>query len=50
MYHVSGNQYRLTSHVDSQNSFGAMLRSKFVCTATETSKDNWRVDSVLLER
>lgn len=49
---VSGgpSEFTVISSVDSENGFGAMLRSEFVCTVTHVSGGNWRlVDVTLLE-
>lgn len=35
--------YTVRSSVDSQNGFGAMLRSDFVCTVENTSGDSWHL-------
>ena len=35
--------YEITSHVDSQNSYGATLRSTFTGKIQQTSKDNWKL-------
>lgn len=43
---VRDNTFRITSHVDSQNSFGAMMRSDFSCECQYKSKDNWIVSDV----
>jgi len=46
---VSDNQdgtYDIVGYVDSQNSFGAMLRVKFVCKLGNTNDDNWRLYSL----
>lgn len=37
------------SYVDAQNSFGAMIRTSFVCTVTGTTADDARVQTVLLD-
>lgn len=34
-------RYRVTSYVDAQNSFGAMLRQPFVCEAVYDGNDQW---------
>lgn len=39
--------YTVVSTVDSQNGFGAMLRSNFTCTATYIGGDQWNVSSVV---
>jgi len=40
--------YTVVSSVDSQNGFGAQLRTDFTCRVTNTSGDNWRLDSISL--
>lgn len=37
------------SSVDSQNGFGALLRSNFVCTVSYTGDDNWKLDDLTLD-
>jgi hypothetical protein len=47
---VTGDRtYQIVSHVDSQNGFGAMLRSRFICTVEGRSPDptQWQVSVVL---
>ncbi len=41
----NGTTYTINSYVDSQNSFGAMIRTKFSATVQETSKDNFKMIS-----
>ncbi len=41
--------YTVMSTVDSQNGFGAKIRSSFSCTVTNTSGDNWRLNSISIE-
>ncbi len=44
-----GNQsYRIVSYVDAQNSFGAMLRIKFVGEIKQISDDEWQLISLNL--
>lgn len=40
----SGGVYTVTGSVDSQNGFGALIRSSFTCKVRE-SGDNWVLDS-----
>ena len=48
---VSENTYIINSYVDSQNSFGAMLRTNFSCQVTLNSDDTYTCDNVeLLEQ
>jgi hypothetical protein len=48
---ISDNTYVINSYVDSQNSFGAMLRTNFTCQVTLNGNDTYTCDSVeLLEQ
>jgi hypothetical protein len=40
--------YVVTGFVDAQNSFGAMLRSGFICLIDEAGNDQWRPDVIVL--
>jgi hypothetical protein len=40
---------RVEASVDSENSFGAKLRSTYQCTVTNTSSDNWHLDDLQLQ-
>ena len=40
---VKENVYRIRSHVDSQNSFGAQIRSEYVAQVKYVGDDNWRL-------
>lgn len=42
----SGDHWTVTGSVDSENSFGAMIRNTYVCEVEHTSGDNWRAVSV----
>ena len=44
---VGEQTYVVTAFVDSQNGFGAMLRTYFVGKIQQTSADNWKL--ILLE-
>lgn len=39
-------RWRVRGWVDSQNSFGAQIRTEFTCTLSNTSGDNWRLDDL----
>jgi hypothetical protein len=39
----SGGTYTVRGWVDSQNGFGALVRTDFICTAISTGGDNYRV-------
>ena len=41
--------YTVISSVDSQNGFGAQIRSSFTCTVTNTSGDSWHLDSISID-
>lgn len=34
-------RYRITSYVDSQNSFGALIRTNYVCTVKYAGENKW---------
>lgn len=40
---VSNGEYTVTSYVDSQNGFGAMIRTTYVCTVTYLGSDKWHL-------
>jgi hypothetical protein len=42
-------RYRISSYVDSQNSFGAMLRTQYECTLKFTSPDSWALESLTFD-
>jgi hypothetical protein len=50
---VTGSRYKVESHVDSQNSFGAMLRSQYVAIVdyqgSSGGEENWRLASIDIE-
>ena len=46
-----GNQeYEITSWVDSQNIFGAMIRTKYTGVVKQTEKDNWQLVAIDLKK
>lgn len=45
----SGGNWTWTSHVDAQNSFGAMVRTPFLCEITGSTLDDGRISTVLLD-
>lgn len=45
---IDDNTFIINSYVDSQNSFGAMLRTNFVCQVTLIDNENYTCDSVKL--
>lgn len=46
---VGPAQYRIGAYVDSQNGFGAMLRTAFSCTVTWESGTTWRLNDLNLD-
>ena len=44
--HLGAGQYRVTAYVDSQNSFGAMIRNDFICTVQHTEGDSYSLVSL----
>jgi len=45
---VNDSVYSVSSYVDSQNSFGALLRAKYVSRITIIDEDHYRCDEVVL--
>lgn len=45
----TGDRWRVSSHVDSENGFGAMIRSDWTCTV-ELDGDTWRGNVSLTSR
>ncbi|GEM_PF-2626972 len=45
----TNQRYSIRSYVDSQNSFGAMLRTNFHCVTTQTSEGNWELNRLEIE-
>lgn len=43
----SGNYWTALVVVDAQNSFGAMIRSRFACTLEYTGNDNWKLTGLM---
>lgn len=39
--HLGGGTYAVTGYVDSQNGFGAMLRSQWTCKIKENADQTW---------
>lgn len=44
----NGAQYVVSGYVDSQNSFGAMVRTRFTCTVTDQGDGTWQLDDLQL--
>ncbi len=45
---VDNDTFIVTSYVDSQNSFGAMIRTNYSCQVTLTGEDSYTCDNVEL--
>ena len=43
---VSGNKYSVNSYVNSENSFGAMIRTNIICVVEPFSGDQWKLVSL----
>jgi hypothetical protein len=43
---LGGGRYEVIGHVDAQNSFGAMLRSSYVCQVQWIGGERWRLESL----
>jgi len=46
---VSGGEWTVASHVDSQNGFGAMIRSTVTCTVKPVEGDKWRLVDIKID-
>jgi len=44
--YIGSNTYKINSYVDSQNSFGALVRTKFSCEVVFTGGDNIRMKNL----
>jgi hypothetical protein len=45
---ISTDKYRITAFVDSENSFGALIRSAYQVTITFTGKDTYKWEDVFI--
>lgn len=46
---VSTGRYKVSTYVDAQNSFGAMIRTDFICEVTHTSGESYRLESLVMD-
>lgn len=46
----ANQRYYIVSYVDSQNSFGATVRTNWTCSTTQTSEDNWQLNSLSIDQ
>ena len=44
-----GTGWRVNSYVDSQNSFGAMIRSHYTCVLENIGGDSWKCTSLVID-
>ena len=47
--HLGAGRFRVQTHVDSQNRFGAMLRKPVDCIVQKTGSNKWRLESLDME-
>jgi len=47
--HLGGGRYRIKAYVDSENSFGAMMRTRFTAVVAWKGGDNWQLESFTTE-
>ena len=41
--HLGNGRYRISSYLDAQNGFGALIRINFICVVEHISGDRWRL-------
>lgn len=46
---LGGGKYRVVAWVDSQNAFGATIRTHFVCELEYVGSDKWRCTSLVFD-
>lgn len=47
--HLGDGRYRVRTHVDAQNSFGAMIRSQVDCTVRYVGGDKWQLEALQID-
>lgn len=47
---LGDNRFAIKSHVDSQNSFGALLRTRYSCTLAKLPDGRWRLENMEFEQ
>jgi hypothetical protein len=50
VYSMPDGSYSVISWVDAQNSFGALLRSKYVCSVRKAPDGQWQLEKLVMER
>ena len=43
---LDSTQYRVNAYVDSQNDFGASIRTRYTCTVRYTGNDGWQLEAL----
>lgn len=46
---IAGGKYRVRTYVDSQNAYGALVRSRVDCTLQFRGGDEWALESITIE-
>jgi hypothetical protein len=46
---LGSETYKITSYVDSQNSFGALVRTKYFCKVHYKGDDQWQLQDLVIE-
>lgn len=46
---LNSDTYTISSYVDSQNGFGAMVRTKFICKVKYVGNEKWRLEDLTTE-
>ncbi len=41
--HLGNGRYQISSYLDAQNGFGALVRTHFICTVEHIGGDRWRL-------
>jgi len=49
IHDLGGDKFTVTSWVDSQNSFGATMRTKYQMTVERKSDGDWTIESVITD-
>lgn len=47
--YLGDGSYRVRAYVDSQNSFGALIRTQFECKITYVGDETWHLDSLAFD-
>lgn len=46
--HLGNGRYRISSYLDAQNGFGALVRIHFICVVEHISGDRWRLIKLIM--